>query len=91
MKTNADTAIESMLSHMDQLHQREIQTYHDNIRERNGLLRFLRESFELQQREYGDAFKEQNLKMQNIAHERDELQRRMKVRITWFCVPYTNV
>ena len=79
MKTNADTAIEDALFHMDELHRREVQTYNENIRERNGLQRFLRETFELQQQGHSDAFKEHNSKLKN---ERDESQRQLKVRIT---------
>ena len=79
MRIDANIAIEDTLVHMDKLHQREIQTHNDNIRERNGLQRFLRETFELQQQGHSDAFKEHNSKLKN---ERDESQRQLKVRIT---------
>lgn len=78
---DADNAIENLLSKLDQASLHEFHIYQETIRERKHLQRLLRECFEFQQKEYGDAFKDLYIKMQNVTKERDDLQKGMKVSI----------
>lgn len=50
----------------------------------------MRECFAVQQKEYCAAFNDQNIKMQIIINERDDLQKRMKVRAMSFCILYAD-
>jgi hypothetical protein len=85
-----EDAIEDTLSRLDLSNQDEIRFYKEKMQERTQLQRSLHEYLRFERRETCDAFNDLNAKMQNITHERDELQKRMKVRIMWFCIPYPN-
>jgi hypothetical protein len=82
IKTNdADSAIENVLAQLNQMSQHEFHVYQEKNQERKQLQRLLRECFGFQQKEYCDAFRDQNIKMQIVTNERDDLQKRMEVRV----------
>jgi len=87
---DADNAIEDTLHRLDHLSERELRAYNEQIRERTEAQYSLRNFFNIQQKEYEHAFKEQHFKMLNITHERDDLLRQVDVRNDVVCISYPN-